>query len=161
MSHYIVDVAVFGHVMGASTPWGAEDDSHHSNFENHVNGDTKTYDSAFNTCLHYDGSLTITSAYDAANNIAYDTTFDIDGDYTCVWMDNNYNWNNPTFSNRAGESLNLAVNSLADVLHTLYIESGNTIPEFPSYQILTVVMLTILLTAIIYKKRIISKKQDA
>ena len=35
MSHYIVDVAVFGHVMGAATDWGAE--VHHSDYETYVN----------------------------------------------------------------------------------------------------------------------------
>jgi uncharacterized protein YvpB len=37
-------------------------------------------------------------------------------------MDHNYNWNNLTFKNRCGESLNLAVNLIADVLHTFYLE---------------------------------------
>lgn len=150
MSHYIADVAVFGHVMGANTPWGTE--KNHSNYEDHVNTQTKTYDSTFNAYLHYDGSLTIISAPDAAKNIAYDTTFGGSNGLTCTWMDNNYNWSNPTFSNHAGESFNLAVNTLADVLHTLYSENGSTIPEIPSFQILTVAMLTILLTAIICRK---------
>ena len=150
MSHYIADLAVFGHVMGANTPWGTE--KNHSNHEDHVNTQTKTYDSTFNAYLHYDGSLTIISAPDAAKNIAYDTTFGGSNGLTCTWMDNNYNWSNPTFSNHAGESLNLAVNTLADVLHTLYSENGSTIPEIPSFQILTVAMLTILLTAIICRK---------
>jgi hypothetical protein len=150
MSHYISDVAVFGHVMGANTAWRAE--NHHSDYEDHVNDKTQTYDSNFNSYLIFDGSLTTTSAYNAAKNIAYDTTFDGSGGLTCVWMDNNYNWNNPTFANRAGESLNLAVNSVADILHTLYSESSNTIPEFSTTQILTVTMLTVLATAIVYKK---------
>ena len=38
-------------------------------------------------------------------------------------MDQNYNWSNPTFKNRAGEFLNLSVNTIADVLHTLATES--------------------------------------
>ena len=38
MSHYIVDMAVFGHVMGASTDWGTE--THHSDYETYVNGRT-------------------------------------------------------------------------------------------------------------------------
>jgi len=33
MTHYISDVAVFGHVMGSSTPWGSEDSYDHSAFE--------------------------------------------------------------------------------------------------------------------------------
>jgi hypothetical protein len=118
MSHYIVDVAVFGHVMGANTAWGAE--VHHTDYEDYVNARTTTYSSSFDSYLHFDGTLMVISAYDATVNLAYDTTFDVDGDLTCVWMDTNYNWSNPTFANRCGESLNLAVNYLADVLHTLY-----------------------------------------
>ncbi|MCW4041698.1 MAG: hypothetical protein NWE83_13230 [Candidatus Bathyarchaeota archaeon] len=118
MAHYIVDVAVFGHVMGSSTGWGAE--QHHSDYESYVNTRTNSYDDDFNSYLSYNGSLDTITAYDAALNVAYDTTFDLDGDFTCVWMDQNYDWNNPLFRDRCGESLNLAVNYLADVLHTLY-----------------------------------------
>jgi len=72
----------------------------------------------------FDGNLDKISAYDAAKRLAYDTTFDIDGGgLTAVWMDLNYNWGNPIFQKRVGESLNLAVNYIADVLHTLYLQS--------------------------------------
>ncbi len=121
MSHYIVDMAVFGHVMGSSTDWGAE--VHHSAYETYVNTRTSSYTAQFDSYLSFDGSLQNISAYDAAKNLAYDTTFDTDGTLTCAWMDQNYDWNDPTFKNRAGESLNLATNYLADVLHTLYQES--------------------------------------
>ncbi|MBS7627931.1 hypothetical protein KEJ36_03845, partial [Candidatus Bathyarchaeota archaeon] len=77
----------------------------------------------FNSYLSFDGSLATLSAYEAALKLAYDTTFDPSGrGLTCVWMDRNYNWRNQTFRNRVGESLNLAVNYLADVLYTLYME---------------------------------------
>jgi len=121
MSHYIVDLASFGHVMGAGTPWGAE--YHHSDYEEYASKRTSNYESQFNSYLIFDGELQTISAYDAAKNLAYDTTFDFDGDLTCVWMDRNYNWDNQTFKNRCGESLNLAVNCLADVLHTLYVHA--------------------------------------
>jgi len=121
MSHYIVDASVFGHVMGSGTDWGAE--VHHSDYEDYVNARTDSYSDEFNSYLSFDGSLDLVPAYDATLAIGYDTTFDVDGDLTCVWMDNNYNWANPTFRNRAGESLNLAVNYLADVLHRFYVET--------------------------------------
>jgi len=121
MSHYIVDVAVFGHVMGSSTEWGAE--AHHSEYETYVNEQTSSYSGEFNSYLSFDGSLTAISAYDCAKDLAFDTTFDVDGDLTCVWMDQGYDWSNPTFKNRAGESLNLAVNYLTDVLHTIHLEA--------------------------------------
>jgi len=124
MSHYIADMAVFSHVMGSGTDWGAE--VHHSDYETYVNGRTSSYSAEFNFYLSFDGSLITISAYDAAKNLAYDTTFDVDGDLTCVWMDRNYNWDNPSFKNRATESLNLAVNYITDVLHTLYTQGQNS-----------------------------------
>jgi hypothetical protein len=69
-------------------------------------------------------------------------------------MDNNYNWNNAGFTNRSGESLNLAANMLADVLHTLYSERGSTIPDFPSFQALTGAVLTVFVLVIAYKKAV-------
>jgi len=122
MTHYIVDVAVFGHVMGSSTPWGSE--THHSDYEDYVNTRTSSYSGSFNTYLSFDGSLATLTAYNAAVNIAYDTTFGGSNHLTCVWMDQNYDWNSLTFSGRCGQSLNLAVNSITDVLHTLYQESA-------------------------------------
>src|SRR3990172_811804 len=41
MAHYIGDMAVFGHTMGASTPWGTE--QHHSDYENYVQTRTNSY----------------------------------------------------------------------------------------------------------------------
>ena len=121
MTHYISDMAVFGHVMGKATPWGEE--KHHSDYEEYVNSKTSSYYAEFNIYLKFDGKLEILTAYNAAIKLAYDTTFDSLGrGLTCVWMDKNYDWNNPTFKNRAGESLNLAVNLVADVLYTLYME---------------------------------------
>lgn len=131
MSHYIVDMSVFGHVMGATTDWRAE--THHSTYESYVQRRTSGYESEFNTYLVFDGNLTRIFAYDAACFLAYDTTFDLDGDLTCVWMDQNYNWSNPIFKDRCGESLNLAVNLLADVLHTFYLEVHEHYIEVPFY----------------------------
>ena len=156
MSHYIVGMAVFGHVMGSSTDWGAE--VHHSDYETYVNERTSNYGAEFNSYLSFDGSLAMISAYDAAKNLAYDTTFDVDGDLTCVWMDQNYNWNDSTFKNRAGESLNLAVNTIADVLHTLATESTTeaTPPEPIPLWAIGVAIITVTLAAIgliTYSKR--------
>ena len=130
MTHYIADLAVFGHVMGSSTPWGSE--THHSDYENYVNTRSSSYASSFNSYLSYDGNLTTLSAYDAALNVAYDTTFGGNNNLTCIWMDENYNWSSPIFSGRCGQSLNLAVNSIADVLHNLYQESVPNSTPMPS-----------------------------
>jgi hypothetical protein len=66
-------------------------------------------------------------------------------------MDQNYNWNDATFKNRSGESLNLAVNLVADVLHTFYAEA--IIPEFPSGVILPLFMIATLLLGSIYRMK--------
>jgi hypothetical protein len=126
MSHYIADVAVFAHVMGVVTDWGAETGNNHGNYESYVNTRTDAYSHTYNSYLSFDGALSTVSAYDAAKNLAYDTTFDHGGIYTCVWMDDNYDTSNPNspYWIRAGESLNLAVNAVTDVLHTLYISSN-------------------------------------
>ena len=132
MSHYIADVAVFAHVMGSTTDWGAETGNVHSNYESYVNTRTSSYSTTYNNYLSYDGNLVSVSAYDATLNIARDTTFDKGGIYNCTWMDNHYSTSNPIYWNRAGESLNLAVNTLADVLHTLYVNSNQLTAPTPS-----------------------------
>lgn len=127
MTHYIADMGVFGHVMGASTAWGTE--AHHSDYESYVDTRTESYSGTgssinFSQYLSFDGSLTTLTANNAALNVAYDTTFGGSSRLNCTWMDTNYNWGNPTFSGRCGQSLNVAVNAVTDVLHTLYQASG-------------------------------------
>jgi len=156
MGHYIVDLAVFGHVMGADTDWGAE--QHHSDYEKYVDDQiNSSYDAEFNVYLSFDGKLRNISAYDAAKELAYDTTFDVNGDLTCMWMDQNYNWSNPAFKDRCGESLNLAVNYLTDVLHTLYQETRNKLESLTPYIVLaSTIILAITATLVFFKYR---KKQ--
>lgn len=125
MTHYIADMAVFGHVMGSDTPWSAE--THHSDYEDYVNRNTSSYFATFNDFLAFDGYLSETTPYEAAVHLARDTTFD-NMTYTAVWMDEHYNWSNPLFVKRVGESLNLAVNYVADVLHALYWKSEAQTP---------------------------------
>jgi hypothetical protein len=149
VTHYIADMAVFGHVMGASTAWGAE--THHSDYEDYVQVRTDSYVDDFNSFLVFDGNLGTLSAADAALTLANDTTFDADGSYTCVWMDQNYNWNDATFKNRSGESLNLAVNLIADVLHTFYSQA--IIPEFPSFLPLSLFMIATLVLVAAYRRK--------
>jgi len=132
VSHYVSDVAVFGHVMGSSTDWSKE--THHSDYEAYVEERTNNYSDAFNSFLAFDGSLGAVSAYNATMTLAFDTTFDVNGNLTCLWMDNNYNRSNMVFGNRCRESLNLAVNVVADVLHTFYVQAA--VPKFPIYVIL-------------------------
>ncbi|HIH89345.1 TPA: hypothetical protein HA344_09095 [Candidatus Bathyarchaeota archaeon] len=118
MAHYISDMAVFGHVMGASTEWGAE--THHSDYENHATGITTSNSTTYIKPLQFDGALTTLSAGDAARQLALDTTLDGGGTYTASWMDANYGWTNTAFTDRSWESVNLATNKVTDALSTLY-----------------------------------------
>jgi hypothetical protein len=70
-------------------------------------------------------------------------------------MDTHYDWSNIQFSNRAGESLNLAVNAVADVLHTFY--STTVIPEFPSSLMLASFLLLVLSISLFLKKSLHKK----
>jgi hypothetical protein len=82
MTHYIADVAVFGHVMSSTTPWGAE--THHDDYEGYV----QSHHSTFAGYISFDGALTQRTASNAALTLAHDTTFDDSGGgKTCVWMD--------------------------------------------------------------------------
>jgi hypothetical protein len=141
VTHYIVDVTVFGHVMGAATDWGAE--THHSDYEDYVLTRTNSYVDDFDSFLVFDGSLSTLSAYDAALMLANDTTFGGAEQLSCVWMDQNYDWSNATFRNRSGESLNLAVNAVADVLHT-FNQDVAVIPEFSPWIIFPLLLFTAL-----------------
>lgn len=123
MTHYIADVAVFGHVMGKKTDWGAE--VHHGDYESYVQRRTDSNVSeAFDPYIVFDGTLEVVTAYDATIHIANDTTFDAESEGRgCMWMDSHYNWSDPEFQDECGESLNLAINVVADVLHALYSEA--------------------------------------
>jgi len=114
MTHYIVDVAVFAHVMASET--------HHSDYEDYVEARTTSYNyGVFESYLVFDGELETVSAYDASINLGRNTFNDDGGTYTAIWMDTNYDWSNSAFKNRCGESLNLATNYVVDVLCTLFV----------------------------------------
>jgi hypothetical protein len=176
VTHYIADMSVFGHLMGASTSWGAE--THHSDYEDYVGGRTSTYASAaFDGYLSFDGALTSTPAYDAAVALARDTTFA--AGVNCTWMDQHYNWSSSVFKNRAGASLNLAANAVADVLHMFYAETQaaaspsaaqtatlspqpkdtSVSPELPVTVVAVVLGAAVLSTALFMKKR--SRKKSS
>ena len=124
MTHYIDDLAVFGHVMGATTDWGAE--IHHSDYEDHVEALTNSPDANVISVV-FDGTLTALSAYDAARALAHDTTFDESSSgHTAVWMDQHYNWSDPVFTARAYQSINLAVNYVAEAVHIVWSSAATT-----------------------------------
>ena len=141
VTHYVVDVTVFGHVMGAATDWGTE--THHSDYEDYVLTRTNSYVDDFDSYLVFDGSLSTLSAYDATLMLANDTTFGGVEQLSCVWMDQNYDWGNATFRNQSRESLNLAVNAVADVLHT-FNQDVDVIPEFSPWIVFPMLLFTAL-----------------
>ncbi len=148
MAHYVADVAVFGHVMDSTTPWGEE--VHHQDYENYVLGRTERYGDDFDSFLVYDGALTVTSAYEATVKLARDTTFDLNQrGLNCTWMNQHYNWDDAVFRRRVGESLNLAVNTVSDVLHTFYSET--VIPEFPAFHINAILFTVVLVSVILFR----------
>ena len=123
MSHYIADVAVFGHVMGKSSPWGSE--KHHSDYEKYVQRRTDKYiDGTFEVYLIFDGELDITiTPYQAAYQVGDITTFGNGKIMPCYWMDENYPHKNKAFMDSCGNSLNVAANAIADVLFRLSTEA--------------------------------------
>ncbi len=154
VAHYVADLGVYAHVMGAKTAWGAE--VHHSSYESYVESRTNNYTDDFNSYLVFDNTLVEVSAYNATLKLAYDSTFDDGNGLTCVWMDQNYNWSNPAFKSRSGESLNLAANAVADVLHTFSVDVA-IVPEFPSTLAFVLVMVLVA-PAVFYMKKLQTKK---
>jgi hypothetical protein len=130
VTHYVSDVAVFGHDMGAATEWGAE--KHHSDYESYVLTRTNAYSDDFNVYLCFDDFLSETSAYEGALAVARDTTFGGSSGLGCSWMDQHYNWSDAGFKGQCGASLNLAVNAVADVLHGFAVAEGLSGSPAPS-----------------------------
>jgi hypothetical protein len=136
MTHYISDLSVFGNVM-SETYWGTA--GNYSNYMSYVNSKMASYTSAeFDGYLNFDGRLALIEPDDAANAVAFNTTFDNNtiearvqtgGKENCSWMEANYDWGDPVFKDRCGESLNYAVNLIADVLHSIYVQ--NLTPPSP------------------------------
>lgn len=127
MTHYISDIAVWCHVMGAGTDWGPE--SNHSNYESYVNSRTSSYSAPeFAQYLWFDNSLPLAYAYESVGQVAMRTTYGWDGGgddvMNCTWMNEHYNWANETFYLSSVHSLNNAINHIADLLHTLAIQGG-------------------------------------
>lgn len=134
MTHYIADVGVFGHTMGAGTDWGAE--VHHtSDYEPWFNSHIGSF--ATPTGI----SLFDSSAYDATMGLAYTITFGLDPIKNNTWMDAHYGWLDPVFKSSALASLNESVEAVAGALNHLLTEAALAIPEFGS--LISVMLVTI------------------
>jgi hypothetical protein len=118
MTHYIDDLAVFSHIIANKTQ---EQENHATAYESYVGSRTTSVDAPWVTVSC--GTLNSISPYDAAVNLAHDTAFDdgsVDHLYRAVWMDQHYNWSDPNFVNRAKQSINLAVNYVAEAVHATW-----------------------------------------
>ena len=105
MAHYISDVGVFGHTMGAVTVWGYEE--HHTDYE-------EEFESILDSLeMPTDMTLSNMSAYDAALGLAKDITFGDDVIEANTWMDDNYDWSDSVFVASAMASLHASVCSVA------------------------------------------------
>lgn len=130
MSHYIADVADYGHTMINESSGSNVEFEHYVN----INPDQFFKD----TYIRFDGVYDNITAYDAALALAKDTTFDNkfgNGTYTNIWMDNamnsssgpSYAFIDMNFTNRTHQSLNYSVNLLADVIYKMIL--SNITPE--------------------------------
>jgi hypothetical protein len=114
MAHYISDVGVFGHTMGASTNWGAE--VHHSDYEN-------GFESMLGSIPIPSTSLGNLGAYDATTGLAHKITFGSGTIKSNTWMDTNYNWMDSVFDASAISSLYASVTAVAAAINHLMIEA--------------------------------------
>jgi hypothetical protein len=124
MAHYVSDVGVFGHTMGAYTDWGAE--VHHSDFESEFEDfiDTLTLPSGT--------ALGDSSAYDATSALARTITFGSGSIKSNIWMDTNYDWANDVFDTSAKASLYSATSAVASVInHLLAATEPPDVPDDP------------------------------
>jgi hypothetical protein len=122
MAHYLGDMSVWAHVM--------KNESHHSDYENQVDSVTDSYSKNPFT-VSSDGTLETVSAYNAATSLGLNTFNDGGSNYTALWMNSSFqdSWSKVSdwstqYKARTAESISLAVNIIAAVLHTLTVEAG-------------------------------------
>jgi hypothetical protein len=138
MSHYIADVAVWGHLMGEHTLWGNE--THHTDYEAYVND----HQSLFDLSIVAMNPINRTSAYQATLDLASNIMFVVPN---ATWMDTHYNWSDSQFKTRVALSLNLAVNYVANVFHTLWLDAGQPLPEFSTVYLSVIAAVAIIFGA--------------
>jgi len=123
MAHYISDVGVFGHTMGAYTDWSAE--VHHSDYEDE-------FEDIIDILTLSSGTvLSDSSAYDATMALARTITFGGGSIKSNTWMDTNYDWADDVFDTSAKASLYSATSAVAAVINHLIAEAEPEPPEVP------------------------------
>lgn len=123
LTHYMADVGVFGHTMGAYTDWGAE--VHHSDYENEIESMIDSLSLPAGLILEN------SDAYEATLNLAEVVTFGSGTIRSNVWMDTNYDWSDPEFIASARESVFASVSTVAAVINHLLAESATSAPPTP------------------------------
>lgn len=123
MTHYVADLGVFGHTMGAYTDWGNE--VHHSDYENEIESLLGSLTLPSTVTLGY------MSAYDAAMNLAETSTFGMGTIRSNVWMDSNYDWEDPEFVESAKQSLYKSVGAAAAAVNHL-LTAAEPEPDEPA-----------------------------
>lgn len=113
MAHYVGDVAQYGH----SWP----DEVNHSNYEGWAATRTDSFnEGVFESFIILD-SLVRRTPYTAVKRISVSTFGGNDMILTAAEMDSLYPTRPSEFVESVGQSLNLGVNELADVLHTFFL----------------------------------------
>ena len=114
MAHYIGDVSQYGH--------SGPGEDHHSDYEGWASSRSEPTDTVLTPFLS-ESSLVRRTPYTAAKRISRATSGGRDEIQTFAFMDANYASRNsdPVYLASAGNALNIAVNELADVLHTFFL----------------------------------------
>lgn len=113
MAHYIGDVSQYGH------SWPNE--VHHGNYESWVASRTAAFSGGmFDSYIQLD-SLVRRTPYTAARRVSVSTFRGNDRILRASEMDSLWSMKPQRWMDSTGDSLNLAVNELADVLHTFYL----------------------------------------
>lgn len=124
MTHYIADMGVFGHTMGSGTDWGSE--AVHQDYEDAMN-------SAI-THMAFPASLPLldNDSYNVTIGLAYKVTFGSGIVKPNIWMDDNYDWTDPTYRSIAFSTVNETVSSVAAAVNHLVAEAGYAEPTPPA-----------------------------
>ena len=148
MSHYLADLAAWPHVMGAYAVHGAEETPEHRELEDCVEAtltarvlsDPEHRSTRFSPYLVFDGSLELIEPYEAARQIGLRTHRGVR--YSAAqmrqWLPMGVRGNgayidssdwSQAYQDELGASLNHAVNGVADVIHTLHLETQTVPPD--------------------------------
>ncbi len=117
MAHYVGDVSAYPH----SIP----NEQHHGDYENRVKRRTRSFDAGHYESYISGDNLVRRRAYTAVKRISKVTGKGRGKVLSAADMDAKYSTQGQDYTDSIGHSLNLAVNELADVLHTFYLNVVN------------------------------------